>query len=84
MNGSEAKYSSEYVEIQTSLEHVRTKLEVIEQSERDIQLSYLELLKKVDKNQTDLAGVKATAAIAGGVAGSLIMILIRFFLTGNP
>lgn len=83
MNGSELKYTSEYVEIQTSLEHIRTKLEGIEQSVRNVQLTYLELLKKVDNNQIDLAGIKATAAIAGGAAGSLIALLFRLFLTGN-
>ncbi|MBN2326320.1 MAG: hypothetical protein JXR73_04135 [Candidatus Omnitrophica bacterium] len=81
MNGSEAKYSSEYVEIQTSLERIRTKLESIESAARDLQLAQLDLLRKVEETQTGLAGVKATAAVFGGVAGSLIAVLLRFLLS---
>ncbi len=83
MNGSEAKYTSEYVEIQTSLEHIRTKLDTLEQSMRDIQSFNNELYRKVDQNQIELAGVKATAAMMGGMTGSVIALALRIFFPGK-
>lgn len=83
MNGSDVKYTSEYVEIQTSLEHIRTKLDIIDRTLGDIQQSYAGLLVKVEQNQLDLAGVKATAAIFGGLAGSLLTAVLRLFFIGN-
>ena len=77
MNGSDVKYTSEYVEIQTSLEHIRTKLENIEHTLRDIHHAYISLAQKVERNRIDIAGVKAGAAVVGGLAGTLFALLSR-------
>ncbi len=79
MNGSEPKYSSEYVEIQTSLEHIRTKLGSIEHAVRDIHHAYIDLSQKVERNRIDIAGVKAGAAVAGGLAGTVFALVSRLF-----
>ncbi len=82
MNASETKYTSEYVEIKTSLEHIRTKLESIESFVHDIYNVNAELSEQIGKNRVEIAGVKATAAIVGGLAGTIIAVLLRFLLTG--
>ncbi len=81
MNGSDARYTTEYVEIQTSLEHIRTRLESIECSVRDIHQSNIDLYNKVDNSRVDLAGVKATAACVSALVGSLIAVVLRVFFS---
>ncbi len=82
MNAPETKYSSEYVEIKTSLEHIRTKLESIESFVHDIHKTNTELTGQVGKNRVEIASVKATAAIVGGLAGTILAIFLRFLFTG--
>lgn len=78
MNAPETKYSREYVEIKTSLEHIRTKLENIESFVHDIHKSNTVLTEQVGKNRVEIASVKATAAIVGGLAGTILAIILRF------
>ena len=80
MNGSEAKYNSEYVDIKTTLEHIRTKVESIESLQKEMHQEMLKLNDDVNKNRSEIAGVKATAAVIGAAAGSIIALLTRFFL----
>ncbi|RJP22766.1 MAG: hypothetical protein C4527_21345 [Candidatus Omnitrophota bacterium] len=81
MNGSDAKYTSEYVELKTSLEHIRTKIVDIEMVVRDIHSSLTDLREQINLNRMEIAGVKATAAIVGGLTGSLIAVFARLFFT---
>jgi len=83
MNGSEARYNSEYVEIQTSLEHIRTKLESIENSVGQTQQTLAEFHEQMDKNRSDIAGIKSAAAILGGLAGTFVAVLSRFLFAGR-
>ncbi len=81
MNGSEAKYTSEYVELKTSLEHIRTKVVDIETVVRDIHGSLSSIREQMSRNRMEIASIKATAAIVGGLAGSLFAIFMRLFFT---
>ena len=83
MNGSEAKYTSEYVELKTSLEHIRTKIENLEIIIREIHRSFTELSTELNHNRSEIAGIKASAAVVGGLAGSLIAVFSRLFFTGK-
>ncbi len=83
MNGSEAKYTTEYVELKTSLEHIRTKVEDIQTFVHEINDSLAVLREKLNRNQMELASVKATAAIVGGLTGSLIVVFARIFFAGR-
>lgn len=80
MNGSEQKYSREYVEIQTSLEHIRTKIGDMESILRGMNESSVRLNAEVNRHRSDIAGIKATAAVAGGLAGSVIAFLAKFLV----
>lgn len=84
MNGSEPKYSSEYVEIITALENIRTRIESVESILRESHLESIKLTEQVNRHRTELAGIKASAAIIGGLAGSVIGIITRYFISSNP
>jgi len=77
MSDSEIKYSSEYVEMKTMLEHIRTRLEMMDVTLRDIQSNTLDNHKQVEQNRADIAGVKASATILGALAGTLVAVLTR-------
>lgn len=79
MNGSQPQYNAEYVEIQTALTHIRTRLETIEQSIRHIHQQIGELSASINQNRIDIASVKATAAVFGGLAGTMIGFVTRLF-----
>ncbi len=83
MNESEAKYTREYVELRTTLEHIRTKLEIMDKTIRDIHITQAEYHKQVEKNRNDLAGVKATATLLGGFAGTLFAIVTRMLFSSE-
>lgn len=83
MNGSEAKYNREYVEIKTALAQIRTKLDAIESSVHEIPATIHDLETRVEKNRNDISGIKATAAIFGGLAGSCFAAFSRFLFTGR-
>ena len=84
MNSSEPKYMSEYVELKTSLEHIRTKIENLEITVREIHRSFAELNAEVNKNRSEIAGIKASAAVVGGLAGSLFALFSRLFFSCKP
>ncbi len=77
MNEKDRLYSVEYVEIKTSLEHIRTKLESIEHAAQHTHHTLEEFHKQMDKNRSDIAGIKAVSAVIGGLTGSLVAILSR-------
>lgn len=83
MNDTEAKYSREYVEIITALENIRTRIESVEMILRESHQESVKLTDQVNRHRTELAGIKATAAIVGGIAGSVLGILSRYFLSAN-
>ena len=83
MNGSEPQYSSEYVEIITALENIRTRIESVEFILRESHQEYIKLTEQVNRHRTELAGIKASAAIIGGLAGSIIGIITRYFISSN-
>lgn len=72
------KYSTEYVEIKVSLEHIRTKLDMMENMIRNLHTNEQECYKQVEQNRADIAGIKATATVWGAVAGTLVATLSRF------
>lgn len=80
MNGSEVKYNQEYVEIQTALEHIRTKVESIDVVLRDFPQTILEIRSQIEKNRSEISTIKSTAMVLGGLAGSCITALFRFIL----
>jgi chromosome segregation ATPase len=79
MNGSEPRYNREYVELQTSLERIRTRLDHIDTLLREIHERNLEVQRQVEQNRADISGIKASAALLGGLAGSLLAVLSRLF-----
>lgn len=83
MNGSEAKYNHEYVEIQTALEHIRTKVEFLEAVLRDFPQIVLDLRSQIEKNRSEVATIKSTALILGGLAGSFIAAFFRFLFNSR-
>lgn len=83
MNGSEPKYTSEYVEIITALENIRTCIESVEMILRESHQESIRLTEQVNRHRTELAGIKASAAVIGGLAGSIIGIITRYFITTN-
>lgn len=83
MNESETKYSREYVEIITALENIRTRIESVEMILRESHQESLKVTEQVNRHRTELAGIKATAAIIGGLAGSILGVISRYFLTTN-
>jgi chromosome segregation ATPase len=84
MNGSELKYNREYVEIQTALEHIRTKLESIESGVGMIYQELDALSTQSAKNAADITTIKSTAGIIGGIAGSCIALFTQWFFPGKP
>jgi hypothetical protein len=83
MNETEPKYSREYVEIITALENIRTRIESVETILREAHQESIKLSEQVNRHRTELAGIKASAAILGGIAGSVLGVLSRYFLSTN-
>lgn len=83
MNGTDTKYTSEYVELKTSLERIKTKLESMDFNLRQVQQTLSDVHKQMDRNRSDIAGIKAVSAIIGGLTGSIVAVLLRFVLSGG-
>ena len=76
----ESKYTHDYVEIKMMLEHLRTKLETIESSLHDLHKVNSEMNDQIVNNRAEIASVKATAAIVGGITGSILAVIFRLLL----
>lgn len=77
MNGSEAKYNREYVEIRTTLEHIRTKLEAVEDTVATLPPALRELRVGIEQNRCEISALKSTSAILGGLAGAFLSVFTR-------
>lgn len=77
MNGSEPRYSREYVEIMTSIENVRTRLEALDGVLRTIE-KRLDLFEtQCNDNRMAIANIRGAAVILGGLAGSAVAAVMR-------
>lgn len=79
MEESGPRYSREYVDVMTSLEHIRTRLQSIDATVQSIQGHLDEHEKQCTQNRMDVARIKTSAMIVGGLAGSVVAGLIRWF-----
>lgn len=78
MNGTERKFTQEYVELKTSLEQIRTKIENIEILLREYPKVLTELRSQINNNRSDLSSIKGSAIVFGGLAGSLFALATRY------
>lgn len=81
MNRSEARYSREYVELRTSLEHIRTRLQSVDAKVSHIEQAFSEFESQFTKNRMEVANIKTVAVLMGGIAGSVVAGLFKWFFT---
>lgn len=79
MNGSEPRYSREYVELRTSLEHIRTRLQSLDSSIRTMESTFTDFEKLFTRNRMEVASIKTIAVVMGGIAGSVVAGLFKWF-----
>jgi len=65
------------------VEQIRTRVDHNDSMVREIHIRSVDGHQQVGQNRADIAGIKATAAILGALAGSLFAVVSRFLFLGK-
>lgn len=83
MNDCKRDYCREVVELKAAMERIRAKLESVESMMLYSRATLDEVNKQLQTQRIDVARVKTSAAVWGGVAGAMLAALLRWALTGS-
>ena len=74
-------YCREVIELKASMERVRAKLESVESMLIHNRASLEEMNKQLQRSRLDVASVKTSAAIWGGLSGAMLAALLKWVFT---
>lgn len=74
-------YCLEVIELKASMERVRAKLESVESMLIHNRASLEEMNKQLQRSRLDVASVKTSAAIWGGLSGAMLAALLKWVFT---
>lgn len=81
MNECNFDYCREVIELKASMERVRSKLESVESMLIYNRASLEEMNKQLQRSRLDVASVKTSAAIWGGLSGAMLAALLKWVFT---
>lgn len=81
MNECNLGYCREVVELKAIMERVRAKLESVESMLIHNRASLEEMSKQLQRSRLDIASVKTSAAIWGGLSGAMLAALLKWMFT---
>ncbi|MDP8244707.1 MAG: hypothetical protein P9L94_11540 [Candidatus Hinthialibacter antarcticus] len=81
MNECTFDYCREVVELKAVMERVRAKLESVESMLMYNRASLEEMNKQLQRSRLDVASVKTSAAIWGGLSGAMLAALLKWMFT---